>query len=177
MERKHVMKKSTIKAGEVYQVKVSGKLTEVRIVGGNPHGGWDGINLATKKEVRIKSGARLRKPISQKAKEAAGEQTKTHTPPQVETQTPETGTTPSTKKERHKAKPSGLDLAAKILQEAGKPLNCQEIVKQLLDNGLWKTDGKTPAATIYSAIITEIKKKGAESRFRKTERGKFEFAA
>jgi short subunit dehydrogenase-like uncharacterized protein len=168
------MKKSTIKAGEVYQVKVSGKLTDVRIIGGNPHGGWDGINLATKKQVRIKSGARLRKPISQKAKEAVNEvENKTPATPQVETQTPETNATPTPKKERSKSKPSGLDLAAKILQEAGQPLNCQEIVKQLLDRGLWKTDGKTPAATIYSAIITEIKNKGVQSRFVKTERGKF----
>ena len=170
------MKKSTIKTGEVYQVKVSGKLTEVRIIGGNPHGGWDGINLATKKQVRIKSGARLQKPISQKAKEAVGEQTQSPTPPHVETQTPDANTTPVIKKERNKSKTSGLDSAAKVLQEAGQPLNCQEIVKQMLDKGLWKTDGKTPSATIYSAIITEIKNKGAESRFRKTERGKFEFA-
>jgi len=171
------VKKSTIKAGEVYQVKVSGKLTEVRIVGGNPHGGWDGINLATKKSVRIKSGARLRKPISQKAKEAVKEsETKTHTPGQVETQTKETAVTPAVKKERHKSKPSGLDSAAKVLQEASQPLNCQEIVKRMIEQNMWKTEGKTPASTIYSAIITEIKKKGAESRFRKTERGKFEFA-
>jgi hypothetical protein len=168
------MKKSTIKAGEVYQVKVSGKLTEIRIIGGNPHVGWDGIDLATKKPIRIKSGARLRKQISQKAKEAAGEPTKTHTSPHVETQTPDADVTQSPRKNASKSKPSGLDLAAQILQEAGQPLNCQEIVMQLLDKGLWKTEGKTPAATIYSAIITEIKNKGAQSRFRKTERGKFE---
>jgi hypothetical protein len=50
------------------------------------------------------------------------------------------------------------------------------MVKLMLEKGYWKTDGKTPAATIYSAILMEIKKKGADSRFRKTERGKFELA-
>jgi hypothetical protein len=40
--------------------------------------------------------------------------------------------------------------------------------------GLWTSPGgKTPAATLYSAIIREIKLKGGEARFRKVERGKF----
>ena len=46
----------------------------------------------------------------------------------------------------------------------------------MLAKGLWKTSGKTPAATIYAAIIREIAAKGSESRFRKVERGKFELA-
>ena len=32
---------------------------------------------------------------------------------------------------------------------------------------------KTPAATLYSAILREIQKKGKQSRFEKTERGRF----
>jgi hypothetical protein len=36
--------------------------------------------------------------------------------------------------------------------------------------------GATPAATLYSAILREIKAKGKESRFVKTERGKFGLA-
>jgi hypothetical protein len=78
------------------------------------------------------------------------------------------------KKERTVAKTGGLSAAVKVLQEAGQPLNCQEMIKRILEKGYWKTDGKTPAATIYSAIIREIKEKGADARFRKTERGKFE---
>jgi hypothetical protein len=34
--------------------------------------------------------------------------------------------------------------------------------------------GKTPSATLYSAILRELKTKKNEARFRKTERGKFE---
>jgi hypothetical protein len=37
--------------------------------------------------------------------------------------------------------------------------------------------GKTPAATLYSAILRELKTKKSEARFRKTERGKFELRA
>jgi hypothetical protein len=40
--------------------------------------------------------------------------------------------------------------------------------------GLWTSPGgKTPHATLYSAIIREIALKGKESRFVKSERGKF----
>jgi hypothetical protein len=42
--------------------------------------------------------------------------------------------------------------------------------------GYWRSDGKTPVATVYSAILREIQKKGGESRFRKVERGKFTLA-
>ena len=73
-------------------------------------------------------------------------------------------------------RPSGLDAAAQVLAEAKEPLTSGEMVKRMLDQGLWKTSGKTPAATIYAAIIREIAKKGDASRFVKTERGKFELA-
>ena len=57
------MKKKDIVIGETYIVKVSGKLAHVRVVCENPHGGWDGLNLATRRDVRIKSAARLRRPV------------------------------------------------------------------------------------------------------------------
>jgi hypothetical protein len=68
---------------------------------------------------------------------------------------------------------SGLDAAAKVLADAGKPLNCKEMVETMLAKGLWKTGGKTPAATIYAAILREVRANGKDARFRKTERGKF----
>ena len=73
-------------------------------------------------------------------------------------------------------KPSGLDAAAQVLAEAGEPMGCKEMVKRMLAKGLWQTGGKTPAATIYAAIIREIATKGDDSRFRKVERGKFALA-
>ena len=48
-----------------------------------------------------------------------------------------------------------------------------DLAKQILDEGLWSTKGKTPAATLNAAIIREIRAKGKESRFRKTGRGLF----
>ena len=73
-------------------------------------------------------------------------------------------------------KPSGLDAAAQVLAEAGEPMGCKDMVERMLAKGLWQTGGKTPSATIYAAIIREIATKGDASRFRKTDRGRFELA-
>ncbi len=68
---------------------------------------------------------------------------------------------------------SGLDAAAAILAKAGKPLTCREITDQMVSSGLWSTKGKTPHATVYSAILRDIDGKPGESRFEKTGRGLF----
>ena len=69
---------------------------------------------------------------------------------------------------------SAIDAAARVLGEAKEPLNCQEMIKQMADKGYWTSPGgKTPHATLYSAILREIGTKGKDSRFTKTERGKF----
>jgi hypothetical protein len=54
------MKKRDVGIGSTYVAKVSGKLTRVRITRQSPYGGWDGINLATGRGIRIRSAARLR---------------------------------------------------------------------------------------------------------------------
>lgn len=81
------------------------------------------------------------------------------------------------KAERKDGTMSGLDAAAKILADAGEPLNCKAIVERALEKGLWKTGGKTPAATVYSAILREITKKGDGARFKKADRGMFALKA
>ena len=63
-----------------------------------------------------------------------------------------------------------------IQPSSRKMLNTATMVERMLAKALWKTSGKTPAATIYAAIIREIKVKGDKSRFRKTDRGLFELA-
>ena len=75
-------------------------------------------------------------------------------------------------------KTSALDAAAKVLGEQGKPMNCQEMIDAMAAKGYWTSPGgKTPSATLYSAILRELKTKKSEARFRKTERGKFELRA
>lgn len=69
---------------------------------------------------------------------------------------------------------SALDAAAKVLAETGQPMNCQEMIEAMATKGYWKSPGgKTPHATLYSAILREISTKGKEARFAKTERGQF----
>jgi hypothetical protein len=78
---------------------------------------------------------------------------------------------PKTEKEK---KLSALDAAARLLVETGQPMNCQEMVKGMSEKGYWTSPGgQTPHATLYSSILRELKAKGADARFRTTERGKF----
>ena len=54
------MKKADVKIGGVYAAKVSGNLVRVRIDREVAYGkGWEGTNLATGRQVRIKTAARL----------------------------------------------------------------------------------------------------------------------
>ena len=71
---------------------------------------------------------------------------------------------------------SGLDAAATVLAKAGKPLTCREMVAKMFESGVWKSSGKTPWATIYSAMLRDIDGKPGESRFEKTGRGLFALA-
>src|SRR5580700_7246058 len=67
-------------------------------------------------------------------------------------------------------KVSALDAAAKVLSEAGAAMNCQELIEAMAQKGYWTSPGgKTPHATLYSAILREVNAKGADARFTKTE--------
>lgn len=69
---------------------------------------------------------------------------------------------------------SALDAAAQVLGESSEPLSTKQMVEAMSAKGYWTSPGgKTPHATLYSAILREINAKGAESRFVKSERGKF----
>jgi hypothetical protein len=65
-----------------------------------------------------------------------------------------------------------LDAAAQVLKAKGEPMTCGAMVAAVMAKKLWTTDAPTPAATLYSAILREMKK-GKESRFKKTDRGHF----
>ena len=69
---------------------------------------------------------------------------------------------------------SALDAAAKVLAETGQAMNCRELIAAMAAKGYWTSPGgKTPEATLYSAVLRELTVKGADARFVKTERGKF----
>jgi hypothetical protein len=48
--------------------------------------------------------------------------------------------------------------------------------EKIIAQKLWKSTGKTPAATLHAALIREIRDKKGDSRFKKTGRGRFAVA-
>jgi hypothetical protein len=69
---------------------------------------------------------------------------------------------------------SALDAAAKVLGETGAPMTCPEMIGAMAAQGYWTSPGgKTPHATLYSAIAREIATKGDQARFTKADRGTF----
>jgi len=77
-------------------------------------------------------------------------------------------------KEPKAKKVGALDAAAQVLAGSKEPLNCKAMIEAMTKKGLWTSPGgKTPHATLYSAIIREIALKGKEARFVKSDRGKF----
>ncbi len=90
-----------------------------------------------------------------------------------------TNTTNKTTEGKAEAKPrkkreglSGLDAAAQVLGRAKEPLDAKAIAERAIAAG-WKTNGATPHATLYAAMIREIKAKGKEARFAKVDKGRF----
>ena len=69
---------------------------------------------------------------------------------------------------------SCIDAAAKVLAEAKEPMTTKAMIEAMAAKKYWTSPGgKTPAATLYSAILREINTKGTESRFKKADRGLF----
>ncbi len=158
------MQKSEVTIGGTYTAKVTNKLVKVRIDAVSRYGGWEATNIATGKKVRIKSAQRLR---SEVGAESAGGNSKASKATATKAKRPSKG-------EKKRKAMSGLDAAAKVLEGSSEPMNVKQIVEAAESKGYWKSPGgKTPHATIFSAVIREIAKKGDQSRFRKAERGKF----
>ena len=87
---------------------------------------------------------------------------------------PKKGKSKKTKEAAEAKKLSALDAAAQVLAETGQPMACKEMIEAMAQKGYWSSPGgKTPASTLYSGITKEISTKGKESRFKKTERGRF----
>jgi HB1, ASXL, restriction endonuclease HTH domain len=83
-----------------------------------------------------------------------------------------------TKEQNGDAKLSAIDAAAKVLGEAGTPMNAKQMIEAMAEKGYWTSPGgKTPSATLFSAILREIATKGEQSRFVKAGRGQFAIKA
>jgi len=57
-------------------------------------------------------------------------------------------------------KTSALDAATLVLAEAKEPMNTRQMIEAMAAKKLWTSPGgKTPWATLYSAILREINEK------------------
>jgi hypothetical protein len=179
------MKKHEVKVGAVYRVKVSGSVQDVRITGENPHGGWDGVNVATSRVVRIKSAQRLRgvtgeRPAKRKKivslaeyeADAKGEQKPKDSAAATETAEKGKPADGGAKRPAKQRQPKGprhslANAAILVLAKAKEPMNAKAIVEQATADGLYEPgNGKTPEATLYSAMLRDKK-----ARFHKAARG------
>jgi len=161
---------SGMKINDAYQRTVAGKPEQAQPEAGAPTPTAEGASPETDS-------------AGQAAAEAAPEATPgAETTPAAETeQSGAPATQPEGKKPRRAPKAetgpkklSAIDAAARVLAEAGEPMDCQTMIKTMAEKGYWTSPGgKTPAATLYSAILREVTTKGTEARFKKTERGKF----
>ena len=71
-------------------------------------------------------------------------------------------------------KMSAIDAAARVLAETGAPMGCKELIGAMAGKGYWMSPGgKTPDATLFSAIAREIAMKGDLARFTKAGPGRF----
>jgi len=180
------MKQTEVQIGGLYKAKVTNRVVTVQILRENTHGGWDALNTATNKEVRIKSAARLhgpargtntvvKTPTSKRVGKQTAQPSSTTTPPA----SPDETTIPAKPQNPTPAnKPLTLvDAAISVLQASDEPLSCPAIVAKAIAAGIWQPkSGKTPASTLYSSILREITQKGQASRFVKAERGKFKLS-
>jgi hypothetical protein len=107
-------------------------------------------------------------PTPETATQAAAE------PPSAPESLPKKTRTKQAAKEPLPKKTSALDAAAKVLAESGHPMTTQALIEAMAVKGYWSSPGgRTPAATLYSAILRELTTKGEQARFVKSECGKF----
>jgi len=91
-------------------------------------------------------------------------------------ETPKATITTKPAKEVKAKKVTLLDAAAQVLKSNGEPMNCKAMVAAVTEKKLWSTSAPTPEATLYSAILRELKK-GKDARFKKVDRGQFVLTA
>lgn len=74
-------------------------------------------------------------------------------------------------------KASTLDEAVKLLRESGEAKSCPELILELSELGVCSLKGATPAQTLYSSFIREIKDRGSKSRIMRDPKLKGKFKA
>ena len=140
------MNASEIKVGKKYQVKVGRNEIEVTVMEQTERG-WN-VKAPSGNKFPVNNAERFIKCLEVEA---------------VPAQRPE-------------KKMSMLDAAVETLKGTSCPMSAKEMIADMEEKGLWKSQtGKTPSNTLSAAIGREISTK-ENSRFKKAEKGKFALA-
>ena len=174
------MKIEDVQVGGTYIAKVGARSVEISIERENPKGGWDAKSLATGKPVRVKDVKHLRPaqtPDEGTVAQHEGDGGEAAARPTKRTKgaaKPKREKKPAAEKPAKEKAMSCLDAAAAVLKAKGEPMACRPMIDAMREQGLWTSDAPTPHATLFSALLREIKK-GTASRFKKIDRGQFEY--
>ena len=179
------MNQNKIEAGKVYEVTIGKNTTSVRVIRVdrrvNGQLAFECVNTKTDKSMLIADAARFVKEIkpSKSILQTVGEAVGSILPKGKKAKTEAvTEAEDAPKKERAKTvredgTVSGIEAALIILRESGEPMNIKQIMEKINERQLARLAGKTPSATISSAIQRDIIKLGDESRFVKAGKGLF----
>jgi hypothetical protein len=158
-----------VEVGLVYSGRVGGAFVPVRLDANLGHGRYEATVLPGGTPVKISTDAIRGEGKTEEDWKASRTPKMNDLPPVPESPPSTPDARRSRKKEPGEKKPSGLDAAARVLREEGKPMKIGDVVRVAIEKGYWQSSGKTPEATVYAAIIREIATKGTDARFTRAE--------
>ncbi len=168
------MKATEIKIGKTYEITAGRNKTKVKVVNFSAqNGSWE-CETENGKTVFVKEAKRFLAEIGlpptsvSNTPSDADRITVTQEPPETKTSKTTRARTP-----REGETVSGLEAAFIVLRDAGEPLNIKQIMERINERNLAKLNGKTPEATVSSALQRDIMRKGDASRFEKAGKGLF----
>jgi len=174
------MPQEEIRLGQCWMVRLSKRDLCVRLESRSPDGGWIARVMSHGRKVKIKSATQLLQHCDKVRIYTVAEATTPNrrsraVPPSVEPRMRK----PKPKVNKVVAEPapiiplSLLDAAAVVLRKSKTALSTREIIALVVERKLWEPRGTTPWGTLSAALNRDIQANGAQSRFRKKERGKY----
>ena len=153
------MMNNEIRLGQWWMVRLTKRELCVRLESKHPNGGWVARAMSHGRMVKIKSAAQLLRRCDKVEMDTNVARTQQKPLPQEQVGSP--------------AFLSLLDAAAVVLQELQCALSTREIITLVVERQLWHSTGVTPWATLNASLNRDIQANQTQSRFIKTERGKF----
>lgn len=178
-----------IKLGQIYMARFSKSEHPVRLERVHPSGGWAAKALTHGKTVRIKDVSQLlyrctdeevrgiaQGVIPNRRSEIQGPVYREPIISIVEGESKQPikkVLRPAVKQTVVLVRLNLLDAAHRVLSEKRRPMTTREIVAACREKQYWVSDAPTPWQSLNAALNRDLAAFGSESRFLKTERGKY----